>query len=249
MQGKIALVTGAGSERGIGKSTAYELAKRGATVIAADINIDGAKKVAKELDEKGYRAVGKRVDVTSRESVNNLIQCTINEFGRIDILVNNAGITKSTNILDITDEEWDLIFSINMKGIFYSTQAVLPSMLKHKYGRIVNLSSIAGKQGGGVFGTSHYAASKAGVLGFSKSVAREVSEHGITVNCVTPGLIDTDITADMSSTVRAERHNQIVMKRPGTTKEVAATIAFLASTDASYITGEEIDVNGGLLMD
>lgn len=249
MENRIAIVTGAGSERGIGRAIANELAKKGATVIVADLNLDGAIHVATELVEKGYQAIGKEVDVTSRKSIDNLVESVLAKYGQIDILINNAGITRTSKILDITDEEWDLVFAINMKGVFYCTQAVLPSMIKHGYGRIVNLSSIAGKQGGGVFGTSHYAATKAGVLGFSKSVAREVATHGITVNSVAPGLIDTDIISGMSPEMRKERNSQVVLKRAGTPQEVAATVAFLASSDASYITGEEIDVNGGLLMD
>lgn len=249
MKNKVAIVTGAASERGIGRAVAFELAKRGATVVIADINEDGAMEAAEQLVEKGYNVVGKQVDVTSKKSITTLVQSVKEEFHRIDILVNNAGISKPTKILDITEEEWDLMFSINMKGVFLFTQAVLPIMLQQQYGRIVNVSSIAGKQGGGLFGTSHYAATKAGVLGFSKAVAREVAGEGITVNSVAPGLIDTDITVDMSDEDRKKLRARIPVQRAGKTSEVAATIAFLASDEAAYITGEEIDINGGLLMD
>lgn len=249
MKNKVAIVTGAASERGIGRAVAFELAKRGATVVIADINEDGAMEAAEQLVEKGYNIVGKQVDVTSKKSITTLVQSVKEEFHRIDILVNNAGISKPTKILDITEEEWDLMFSINMKGVFLFTQAVLPIMLQQQYGRIVNVSSIAGKQGGGLFGTSHYAATKAGVLGFSKAVAREVAGEGITVNSVAPGLIDTDITVDMSDEDRKKLRARIPVQRAGKTSEVAATIAFLASDEAAYITGEEIDINGGLLMD
>lgn len=225
------------------------LAKKGATLIIADKNEEGALQTASELNENGYKAIGKRVDVTSKESIRQLVEFVKNEYRRIDILVNNAGIAKPTKILDITEEEWDLMFAVNMKGVFLFTQAVLPLMIAQNYGRIINLSSIAGKQGGGVFGTSHYAATKAGILAFSKAVAREVADKGITVNSVAPGLIDTDITVDMAEEERKKLYQRIPVKRAGKPEEVAAAIAFLASDEAAYITGEEIDINGGLLMD
>ncbi len=249
MRERIAIVTGAGSEKGIGKAVAFELAKKEATVIIADLNEKGASDVAKQLNESGYKAVGRAVDVTSKESINELVKSLKIEFGKIDILINNAGISKPTKILEISEEEWDIMFEINMKGIFQFTQAVLPSMIEKRFGRIVNVSSIAAKQGGGLFGTAHYAATKAGILGFSKAVAREVATLGITVNSVAPGLIDTAITVGMTDETRQEINKQIPLNRAGKPEEVAAAIAFLASDEASYITGEEIDVNGGLLMD
>ncbi|MBM7587165.1 NAD(P)-dependent dehydrogenase (short-subunit alcohol dehydrogenase family) [Bacillus pakistanensis] len=249
MKNSVAIVTGAGSERGIGKAIASELAKKGATVIIADLNVKGANKVADKLKKNGYKAVGKEVDVTSRLSIDHLMESVRQDFGKIDILINNAGIARPTKILEITEEEWDLLFAINMRGVFHCTQAVLPSMIEQSFGRIINISSLAGKQGGGVFGTSHYAATKAGILGFSKAVAREVAEYGITVNSVAPGLIDTDITVEMDPILRQEKTKLIPLKRAGQPQEVAATVAFLASNEAGYITGEEIDVNGGLLMD
>jgi 3-oxoacyl-[acyl-carrier protein] reductase len=249
LKNRVAIVTGAGSERGIGKAIACKLAKKGAAVIIADLNEKGANIVADELKEKGYKAVGKEVDVTSRKSIDHLVEAVRHDFGKIDILINNAGIARPTKILEISEEEWDLLFAINMRGVFHCTQAVLPSMIEQGFGRIVNISSIAGKQGGGVFGTSHYAATKAGVLGFSKAAAREVAEYGITVNSVAPGLIDTDITVGMAPELREEKTKLIPLKRSGLPQEVAATVAFLASNEAGYITGEEIDVNGGLLMD
>ncbi|UOF88635.1 SDR family oxidoreductase [Fodinisporobacter ferrooxydans] len=250
MKDRIAIVTGSGSARGIGKAVATELAKRGAIVVIADIHLQGAETVAAEFNDSGYKAVARHLDVTSRESVAALVADIDREFGKIDILVNNAGITRPSRILEITDEEWDLIFAVNMKGVFYCTQAVLPGMIAQRYGRIVNLSSVSGKRGGGVFGGSHYSAAKAGVLGFAKAVAREVAEYGITLNSVTPGLIDTDITGGLMTPERRELLKQeIPAKRLGTAFDVAAAIAFLASEDAGYITGEEIDINGGSHMD
>jgi 3-oxoacyl-[acyl-carrier protein] reductase len=250
MKDRVAIITGAGSERGIGKAVAFELGKRGATVVVCDVNEQGALNVARELREAGYRAVGKQADVTSRTSVHKLVNEVKEEFGQIDILVNNAGITRPSRILDISEEEWELIFNVNMKGVFLCTQAVLPTMMEQKYGRIVNLSSVSGKRGGGVFGGSHYSGAKAGVLGFAKAVAREVASYGITVNSVAPGLIDTDITGGlMTPEMREAANKEIPAKRSGTAKDVAVTIAFLASEDASYITGEDIDINGGSHMD
>lgn len=250
MKERIAIVTGAGSPRGIGKAVAGELAKREAIVVVADINLQGAQTVVNELREAGYKAIAKQVDVTSRKSVNVLVTETRNEFGRVDILVNNAGITRPSRVMDISEEEWDLIFAVNMKGVFHCTQAVLPSMIDQKYGRIVNLSSVSGKRGGGVFGGSHYSAAKAGVLGFAKAVAREVAEYGITVNSVAPGLIDTDITSGLMTPEKRETLRQeIPAKRLGTAFDVASAIAFLASEAAGYITGDEIDINGGSHID
>lgn len=250
MQNRIALITGAGSERGIGKAIAFEFARKGAIVVVSDINETGAQSVADQITREGFRAIGKKVDVTSRDSINHLVTDTIKTYGKIDILINNAGISRPTRVLEITEEEWDLIFSINMKGLFLCTQAVLPNMIENKYGRIVNLSSVSGKRGGGIFGGSHYSASKAGVLGFAKACAREMAEYGITINSVAPGLIDTDITGGaLTPEKRESLRMDIPARRLGAAQDVAAAIAFLASEAAGYITGEDIDINGGSHMD
>lgn len=249
MRERVAIVTGAGSERGIGKMVAMQLAKKGAIVVVTDINEDGAKNVAAQLRQEGYQALGVEMDVTSKTSVNQSIEAVAQQYERIDILVNNAGISIPTRILGISEKEWDLVLSINLKGVFYCTQAVLPFMIKQGYGRIVNMASVAGKRGGGVFGGAHYSASKAGVFGFSKAVAREMAQNGITVNSVAPGMIDTDIFGEANEKVRESLCSIIPLGRPGKPEEVAAAVAFLASEEASYVTGEEIDVNGGFHMD
>jgi 3-oxoacyl-[acyl-carrier protein] reductase len=189
------------------------------------------------------------LNVTDEASVRRMVAETINEFGKIDILVNNAGITQPIKTINTTAADWDRILAVNLKGTFLCSQAVLKTMIERKYGRIVNMSSVSGKRGGGVYGGSHYSAAKAGVLGFSKALAREVVEYGITVNCVAPGLIATDIRAGLSMEKEKAIWETIPMKRPGSAEEIAAAVAFLASDEAAYITGEDIDVNGGSHMD
>lgn len=247
---RVALITGAGSKRGIGREIAMQLASRGAIVVLADINLAGAEETAQEIRELKGEAYPIELDVTNRTQIANAVQETIHRFGKIDILVNNAGITRPTRVLDIPEEEWDLIFNVNAKSIYYLTQEVLPIMKERKYGRIVNLGSVSGKRGGGVFGGSHYSAAKAAVAGFSKAVAREMAPYGITCNSVAPGLIGTDITGGLlTEEMKAEQVKSIPVGRVGNVADVAYTIAFLASELASYITGEEIDINGGSHID
>ena len=248
---RVALITGAGSEKGIGKETAKQLSKRGATVILADINEDGLELAVQDLKSAGGKAHSVKMDVTNKEEIDKCITQLVEKFGKIDILVNNAGISRPTRVIDIEEKEWDLVFDINMKGVFFLTQAVLPHMKKEGYGRIVNLSSVSGKRGGGIFGGSHYSAAKAGVTGFTKAVAREMAEYGITCNTVAPGLIGgTDITGDMlTEEKKAEIKKDIPAGRIGRVDDVANSITFLVSEGASYITGEELDINGGSHID
>ena len=250
-KGRVALITGAGSEKGIGRATAATLNKRGATVILADINGDGAEQVAANLRKDGGDAVGITIDVTDQKQVNDTVQKLVEKHGKIDILVNNAGISRPTRVLDIPEDEWDLVFNINMKGLFFVTQAVLKFMKEEEYGRVINLSSVSGKRGGGIFGGSHYSAAKAGVTGFTKAIAREMSEFNITCNTVAPGLVGgTNITGGLL-TAEAEKTiiEGIPLKRVGTVDDIAYSIAFLASEGAGYITGEELDINGGSHID
>ncbi|MEA4848799.1 MAG: SDR family NAD(P)-dependent oxidoreductase [Clostridiaceae bacterium] len=247
--GKVAIVTGAGSARGIGRETSLLLAKEGALVVVADMNFEGAKSVAREVEALGGTALPVQVDITDEASVKAMVEATVAKYGRLDILVNNAGITQPVTTMNMTPEDFMRIIKVNLYGTFLCSKMAAPEMAKNHYGRIVSLSSVSGKRGGGVFGGSHYSAAKAGILGFSKAFAREVVNDGITVNCVCPGLVDTDIRAGISDEAEHEIWTTIPMKRPASTREIASTIAFLASDEASYITGEDIDINGGSHMD
>ncbi len=247
---RIAIVTGAGSKRGIGRTTALTLAREGADVVVGDLDLQGAEAVVAEIKALGRRSLAVKVDVSKQEDISRLVQRVLDQFGRIDVLVNNAGITQPIKVLDMTEADWDRIITTNLKGTFLCSKAVLPAMIKQGYGRIVNLSSVSAKRGGGVFGGAHYSAAKAGILGFAKALAREVAGYGITVNSVAPGLIATDIRGGLESSERQkEMSSDIPCRRLGTPEDVAAAIAFLASEDAGYITGEEIDINGGSHMD
>lgn len=246
---RVAIVTGSGSAKGIGRTIALTLARQGAQVVVADINLDGVQETVNAIKEAGGEAFGVELNVTSWESIHAMVEQVVRSLGRIDILVNNAGISQKVTVEDMTLEDITRIFNVNMFGLFLCTQAVLETMKKQKYGRIVNLSSVSAKRGGGVFGGAHYSASKAAVLGFSKNLAREVAQDGITVNSVAPGLVNTDIWKSLDRDTADSVIASIPMGRPGETEEIASAIAFLASAEASYITGEEIDINGGSHMD
>ncbi|MED3976009.1 SDR family NAD(P)-dependent oxidoreductase [Priestia megaterium] len=246
---RVAIITGSGSKKGIGRTIALTLAEQGAAVVIADINFDGVQDTVNEIKEAGGKALGIELNVTSKDSCDAMVKKTLEEFGRIDILINNAGISQKVTVQDMTLEDITRVFNVNMFGLFLCTQAVLETMKDQKYGRIISLSSVSAKRGGGVFGGPHYSASKAAVLGFSKNLAREVALDGITVNCVAPGLVNTEIWKSLPEEDANSVIDSIPMGRPGEVKEIAATIAFLASKEASYITGEEIDINGGSHMD
>ncbi|WP_339226726.1 SDR family NAD(P)-dependent oxidoreductase [Oceanobacillus sp. FSL K6-2867] len=249
LNNKVAIVTGSGSPKGIGRNIALRLAKQGAAIVVADLNAEGIQDTVKALEESGSKALGVEVNVTSKESVDAMIEQVLAEFGRIDILVNNAGISQKVTVEDMTLEDMTKVFNVNMFGLFLCTQAVLKPMKEQQFGRIVSLSSVSAKRGGGVFGGAHYSASKAAVLGFSKNLAREVATDGITVNCVAPGLVNTEIWKSLPEEDARKVIDGIPVGRPGETDEIASTIAFLVSEEASYITGEEIDINGGSHMD
>jgi NAD(P)-dependent dehydrogenase (short-subunit alcohol dehydrogenase family) len=246
---RVAVVTGAGSQRGIGREIANTLAEYGATVIVADMNLEGAQQAVDQLKADGHEAMAVELNVTDEKSVAAMVAAVEDAYGRIDILVNNAGITQPVTTKDMSVEDFNRILNVNLVGTFICSKAVAPLMAKNKYGRIVNISSVSGKRGGGVYGGSHYSAAKAGILGFSKAFAREVVEDGITVNSVCPGLVATDIRKGLSDEKERAIWETIPMKRPGTTREIAFTVAFLAAEEAAYITGEDIDVNGGSHMD
>ena len=247
--GQIVIVTGSGSPKGIGRTIAQTFARQGATVVLTDINQEGVAANAKEIEAMGGKAYAVAGNICDKASVDALIADVLEKFGRIDVLINNAGISQKVTVADMTMADIQRIFSVNMFGLFQITQAVCEVMKKQHYGRIVSLSSVSGKRGGGVFGGAHYSASKAAVLGFSKNLAREVALDGVTVNCVCPGLINTEIWKSMPKEQADNVIAGIPMGRPGETQEVANAIVFLASKEASYITGEEIDINGGSHMD
>lgn len=246
---QVIIVTGSGSPKGIGKTIAKTFAKQGGTVVIADMNTEGIANTVKEIEQEGGKAFGIELNVTDKESVDNMVKTIMDKFGRIDVLVNNAGISQKVTVEDMTLEDIKRIFNVNMFGLFLCTQACMKPMRQAKYGRIVNLSSVSGKRGGGVFGGAHYSASKAAVLAFSKNLSREISADGVTINSVCPGLIDTEIWKSLPKEDAQKVIDGIPMGRPGETQEVANAIVFLASKEASYITGEEIDINGGSHMD
>ena len=246
---QVVIVTGSGSPKGIGRTIARTFAKQGATVIIADMNEEGIKDTVAVIEGEGGKAMGVTVNVTSPESVQQMVDTIMEKYSRIDVLVNNAGISQKVTVEDMKLEDMRRIFEVNMFGLFLCTQACMKPMRAAKYGRIVNRSSVSGKRGGGVFGGAHYSASKAAVLAFSKNLSREISAEGITINSVCPGLINTEIWKSLPKADADKVIDGIPMGRPGETQEVANAILFLASREASYITGEEIDINGGSHMD
>ncbi len=250
LTGKVALVTGAGSRRGIGRSIALALARQGAKVAVADMNEQGLAEVAKEIAAVTPNVVSVVMNVTDSASVKAAVDKVIGSWGRLDILVNNAGVTQPVKVLDMTEADWDRVVDVNMKGTFLCSKAVLPQMLKQQYGRIVNMSSVSAKRGGGVFGGAHYSAAKSGIMAFGKALSREVAPQGITINAVAPGLVATDIRGGLEPEDEQARMTlDIPRRRMAKPEEVAACVCFLASDEADYITGEEIDLNGGSHMD
>lgn len=247
---KTAIITGAAAPRGLGRAIALAMSQQGAKVAVCDVDLEGVEKLATEIQNNGGEAHAYRVDVTRTDEIANMTEDLLQRWGHIDILANNAGITQRSTVMDMTDKDWDRVIEVNLKGTFLMTKAVLPTMISQKYGRIINMGSVSGKRGGGVFGGAHYSAAKAGVQVFAKALAREVSPLGITVNSVAPGLIATDIRGGLESPEDQIRMSaDIPCRRMGTPEEVAAVFCFLASDEAAYITGEEIDINGGSHMD
>lgn len=244
---KVAIITGSG--QGIGQSIAKGLASEGSSVIVSDINLDTAHKTAEEIKEVFHtKASCVRTDVSNRDDIYNLVEFGIKNFGHIDILVNNAGICPLTKIEDITQQEWDEVLDINLRGVFFCCQAVTPIMKKQRQGKILNMASIAGKVGGISSGV-HYSASKAGVICLTKALARELAPFGVTVNAIAPGPIDTALTRAFPPEVRADLAKNCPLGKLGDTEDIAEAAVFLLSDAAKHITGEILDVNGGLLMD
>jgi len=243
MEGRVALVTGA--SRGIGRAVATALAARGATVVAAARG-DHAAGTASEIGGLGGRAEAAALDVTDEAAVHALVADIVSRHGRIDILVNNAGITRDQLMLRMKREDWDAVIATNLTAAYGCAQAVLKPMVKQRAGRIVNLTSVVGQSGNA--GQVNYAASKAGLIGFTKALALEVASRNITVNAVAPGLIDTDMTRAISKDAHEDWAARIPLKRLGTPEDVAAAVVFLASDEAAYITGHVLAVNGGMYM-
>jgi 3-oxoacyl-[acyl-carrier protein] reductase len=241
---RVAIVTGA--SRGIGREVALALAGRGAAIIAADLLVDGAREVAREIEATGRRAEAIVVNVTDTASVGAAFGGVIERFGRVDILVNNAGIARDQLLLRMKREEWDAVLATNLTGAFICTQAVLRQMMKQRSGRIINIASVVGQVGNA--GQANYAASKAGLIGFTKSVARELASRNVTANAVAPGLIDTDMTRALPENARSEWLSKVPLGRFGTPGDVASAVCFLASDEAAYITGQVLNVNGGMYM-
>jgi len=245
LQGQIALVTGA--SRGIGQAIALELGNQGATIIGTATTGKGAQAISTYLEAAGIKGGGMTLNVNDAAQTDQTMAELRKQFGEVSILVNNAGITKDNLLARMSDEEWDDVITTNLKSVFRLSRAVLRGMMKARGGRIINISSVIGS--GGNPGQSNYAASKAGMAGFSKSLAKEIGSRNITVNCVAPGFIDTDMTLALPDEQRAKLVEGVPLKRLGQPAEVAAAVAFLAGPGAAYITGVTLHVNGGMYME
>lgn len=245
LENKVALVTG--GSRGIGREIALKLGAQGASVaINYTSNKDKALEVVEELRALKVKALAIQANVADGEGVKNLVKEVEKELGTIDILVNNAGITRDNILIRMTEEDWDSVLEVNLKGVFLTSKAVARSMMKKRYGKIINLSSVVGIMGNG--GQGNYSASKAGVIGFTKSMARELASRGIRVNAVAPGFIETDMTKVLSEDIQETMKKNIPLGNFGSPKDIANLVAFLASEDSDYITGEVIKVDGGMAI-
>ena len=242
LSGKIALVTGA--SRGIGAAIADTLAQAGATVIGTATSDSGAAAIGERLAQ--WNGQGRALNAAEADGIENLIADIEKEFGKLDILVNNAGITRDNLLMRMKEEEWDEIIQVNLKSVFRASKAVLRGMMKQRSGRIINITSVVGAMGNA--GQANYAAAKAGLMGFAKSMAREVGSRGITVNCIAPGFIDTDMTRALPEETRKTFEAQTSLGKFGEAQDIADAVLFLASDQAKYITGQTLHVNGGMLM-
>jgi len=245
LQNQIALITG--TSRGIGKAIALELGKDGATVVGTATTDEGAENINSYLSEAGIKGKGIVLNVNDTDQIKNLFTEIRKEFGEVTILVNNAGITRDDLLVRMKDEKWDEVIGTNLKAIFRLSREVLRAMMMARSGRIINISSIVGSTGN--IGQSNYAAAKAGILGLSKSLAREVGSRNITVNCVAPGFVDTDMTRALSEKQQQDLLQYVPLKRLGKPEDIASAVAFLASPSAGYITGATLHVNGGMYME
>lgn len=244
LKGRVAVVTGA--SRGIGKAVALRLAADGADLVVTATSLEAAQATADEIIGIGSKALALKVDVSVAQEVEALFAATSKEFGKVDILVNNAGITRDGLLLRMKDQDWDDVLDVNLKGAFNCTREVAKVMTRARYGRIVNISSVVGEMGNA--GQVNYCASKAGMFGLTKATARELAKRNITVNAVAPGFIETDMTGALSEKTRENLLQQIPLERLGQADDIAAAVAFLVSSQAGYITGHILSVNGGMYM-
>jgi len=244
LKGQIALVTGGG--QGIGKAISLTLAKEGADVVIFELNLEKAEEVSKEIEGLGQRSLPIRVNVANPEEVEEGFRKGIETFGRVDILVNNAGITRDALLIRMKEEDWDQVLDVNLKGAFLCTRAAVKTMSKQRYGRIINISSVVAFMGN--IGQVNYVASKAGIIGFTKTVAREYASRGITVNAIAPGFIQTAMTEALSEQIKEAMLKEIPVGKFGLPEDIANAVRFLASRDSGYITGQVIHVNGGMYM-
>ncbi|MEW5920309.1 MAG: 3-oxoacyl-ACP reductase family protein [Bacillota bacterium] len=246
LKNRVAIITG--SSRGIGKAIALEMAKEGAKVAINYLsNEEKAQSVVKKIEKEGGKAIAVKADVSKRDEVRKMIAFTVEKFGTMDVLVNNAGILQQKPFETITDAEWDKMFEINMKGPFICCQESIPFMLKNKFGRIINISSIGGQWGGHL--AVHYSAAKAGIISLTRSLAKIYAKDGINTNCISPGLVLTEMSAaEMETEAGREKLKSIPINRPASPEEIARIAVFLASEDGSYMTGQTINANGGMLF-
>jgi 3-oxoacyl-[acyl-carrier protein] reductase len=242
LSGKLVLVTGA--SRGIGNAIALTLGAAGAMVIGTATSEEGAKNISKTFSENNILGRGMSLNVTDNDQISNVLKAVTEEYGTVDVLINNAGITRDNILLRMKEEEWDEIINTNLSSVYKMSKAVLRGMIKKRSGRIISITSVVGAMGNA--GQSNYAASKAGIIGFTKSLAREVGVRGITVNAIAPGFIETDMTDSLPDEQKAVLASQIPMGRLGTVDEIAKAVLFLASDNASYITAQTIHINGGM---
>jgi len=247
LEGRTAIITGGASPRGLGKATAMLFAEHGCRVAILDLDADQAAEAAADLPGHGH--LGRACDVTSKDDCETLAAALTDVFGQVDILVNIAGITQPLKLMDIEPENYEAVLDVNLRGTLYMSQALIPHFRARKSGSIVNMSSVSAQRGGGIFGGPHYSAAKAGILGLTKAMARELAPDGIRSNAICPGFIATDITAGkLSNEQRTMVLDGIPMGRAGTAKDVAGCCLFLASDLSAYVTGSEVDVNGGSLI-
>jgi 3-oxoacyl-[acyl-carrier protein] reductase len=245
MEGRVAIVTG--GARGIGRAIVEKLASLGANLVIADMLLELAEKTAREISQMTAKnIIAVKVNVTDGKSTTEMIDRALTEFGKVDILVNNAGITRDTLILRMEEADWDAVLDVNLKGAFNCSKAVIRPMMKQRYGRIVNISSVSGQAGQA--GQTNYSASKAGLIGFTKALAREVASRQITVNAVAPGYIPTSLTNDLPEELKKSILDATPIGRMGKPEEIAAAVAFLASEESAYITGQVLAVDGGMAM-